>query len=241
MPVPKLKNPYAPKRSKRETRVSIKPTRVIGEGREAIVSAVIVKGKNGAKLAAQRMFRVGSLQHFKAREKLVHAKRIWFLLRNAGLPVPAFFTPILRKKSKNHLTLLSENLEHKYGKLFDGHNRRGKATFFKTLSARKDALLIKQLASDLAKMNSLGLSVPVLDVWAYYKKGNSFGRVIIDFEFVLEDKSREDFNGNLETQFSELRTMFGKDEFNLFKKEYFRLAKESTAVDVKNILKPYEF
>jgi len=158
--------------------------------------------------------------HEDIRSNLVHLKRVWRDLKEAGLPVAPQYTPILRKTSPHYLSLLMTQLERKHGKLIKGHETDdGRPILFRKLTIGKDKELIKDLAQDVAKIHNLGYDFPYPDIWAYYKKGNSYGRAIIDLDDLRKD-GLTDAGRNRANLFDLISGEFLPNEYNYFIHEY---------------------
>ena len=159
------------------------------------------------------------------RKKLARTKRVWRQLKGAGLPVPEQYTPIFRKKSPHYLSLVMTQLEREHGKLIKGHEtQHGSPVLFHTLDMRKDKELIGGLAKDVATIHNLGYDFPFPDIWAYYKKGNTYGRVVMD----LDDIRRESPSMSAEVRFDLFKLIggeFAPEEYHYFQQEYRKARK----------------
>lgn len=194
------------------------------------------KGKTTKeKVAVKRLHRAygnwglagAEVAHEDIRSKLVHMKRVWKDLKGVGLLIAPKFTPILRRNSPHYLSLVMTQLERRHGKLIQGHEtEEGRPVLFRELTIKKDKELISNLAHDVAKIHNLGYSFPYPDIWAYYKKGASYERVVVD----LDDLRKEDPKKVAEKKASLFKLIEGAflpNEYSYFLYEYSTALKKS--------------
>ncbi|MFA6268488.1 MAG: hypothetical protein WCW13_03360 [archaeon] len=68
-----------------------------------------------------------------------------------------------------------------------GVNAESTPTFLTQLSTKKDGALIRNLATDTARIFNAGIFPTYFDFFGFYPKGNSYERVITDTEFLHEN------------------------------------------------------
>jgi len=154
------------------------------------------------------------------REDLGAARKNWFLLKKLGIPVPKFYTILIRKEDSSHggYSVLMENLTKRYGKIHPINDSKGNPVFLKKLKIGRDRKLIKEIASDLATINNSGYVLDYLDLWGLYKKPNGeYGRVAIDYTTM---RKRENVYSGAIRSIQNAREFLGKEEFAYFFKEY---------------------
>ena len=159
------------------------------------------------------------------RKKLARTKRVWRLLKNAGLPVAPNYSPVFRKGSPHYLSTIMTQLEREHGKLIEGHeHQHGRPVLFKELDSKIDRKLIEDLAHDVATIHNLGYDFPYPDIWAYYKKAGSYGRVIVDLDDIRKDGPELSPEVRFDL-FKLIRGEFRPQEFILFEDTYRKARK----------------
>jgi hypothetical protein len=153
-----------------------------GQKRSSLpVKEVLVRGKKLFKGIIKNFNKESHDPRYSPTDLVLQGQKAWQAFHKAGLPVPEISKVDLRKNSPHYLHLFAEDLRKKHGKLYDCHTV-GRPTFFSNFSFPKDKTLIENLANDLATIHSIGFFPGNVDFWNFYKKGNTWGRVIIDFD-----------------------------------------------------------
>ncbi|MFA6064588.1 MAG: hypothetical protein WCW44_01140 [archaeon] len=157
----------------------------------------------------------------------------WEEFKKVGLPVPDYSKVDLRKGSPTYLGIFQPDLEKRYGKLipinntsYEGHN--GRPHFLKQLKLGRDRRVLGELASDLSKLHELNYVGYWVDYWHFYKKGNSYGRLMIDLEELYKrdlTKSRDSQVASLIHMFQEFKVYLGEKEFDYFVNQYIKHCK----------------
>lgn len=175
----------------KKEKLIIRRGKELGEGIEGTVYQVSVRKKGtlfGKKAAQKEFFSVGNW-HRLEKQVLIKNKRIWRKLKQAGLPVPSFYAIDIRKYSRKYKTALMEDLSKKYGEIIPVNNERGLPTKLSMLKLPRDSALVNELGKDLAVMHNNNLFSDTIDFWGFYKKGESYGRVIIDYSRMFEEQT----------------------------------------------------
>jgi hypothetical protein len=205
----------------------------IGRGQrieKTIVNSAKVIEKTGKKRRFNAAAKIPSkiMGHDSTRKRLAESQSAYRKLRNVGLPVPDFSVVSTKsrtskgKLNEHYLTTFMENMQRRYGKIYDGHTQ-GRPTFLSKLCRSKNRGLIKALGEDLAKIHSLGLSCNHLDFWHFYKtQSGSFNRIILDFESFRILKDKKIIQRNLRNNILDAKKNFGKEEFQIFMDAYFK-------------------
>jgi len=231
-----MRSTYA--QSKKRERYSIKkpPFSKIGEGAESNVYRVTLKFKNGKKRKAvlkelerkEGVFFKKPVKFLGKRERVINAKRAYTAFKRAALPVPSFFIPRIRYFSAPE-SILMENLTKRFGKLFPINSKKRSAhpVFLKKLSIKNDSVLIKNLAKDLATIFNLGFVPYAMDFWMFYKKGNTYERVLVDLTLfthktdeIYSQIPKSFFKENLQNSVFAFKENMGQREFELFYGEF---------------------
>jgi hypothetical protein len=204
--------------------------RVLSDGRMDKITRVAIEEHSGRKRFLVARFQKQTTP--QAAKAIDYQKKL-YLFKRAGLPVPSHSKIDLRKRSPTYLHIFQPDLEKRFGKLipvnevnlFTGHSH-GKPTFLRKLSLQKDSQLIESLAKDLATLHSLDYFSHWIDFWHFYKKGNSFGRLIFDVsELHRLEKNSGQQTAKLLHMFSEIKHQFHKGEFEYFAKQYLKYSK----------------
>lgn len=224
--------------AKKRERYSIKKPvfSKIGVGAESTVHKVTLKFKNGKKRKAvlkelerkKGVFFREPVNFLGKRERVINAKRAYTAFKRAALPVPSFFVPRIRYFSAPE-SILMENLVKRFGKLFpiNSKKRSSHPVFLKKLSVKNDSILIKDLAKDLATIFNLGFVPYAMDFWMFYKKGNSYDRVISDItlfthknDAIHSQTPKAFFKENMRDSVFAFKENMGQREFELFYGEF---------------------
>lgn len=178
------------------------------------VKKVFVRSKIPFKGLIKNLNRKSNFQRYTPEKIAIIGQQAWFAFLKAKLPVPKISKLDLRKNSKYYLHLFVEDLRKRHGELIDCHTQ-GDPTFFKRLLIPRDRIILKKLAGDLSKIHSLGFAAENVDFWHFYRKKNTWDRVIIDFDgFRKQGKARHqesvfeniyDIGTNLGTKSKEFR------------------------------------
>jgi tRNA A-37 threonylcarbamoyl transferase component Bud32 len=205
----------------------IRKGRVVGKGQKEhksqAVREVFIKERMGKKGffhgVVKRFLPSQTYNQINARQAVINSQLAHRAFLKLGLPVAKIAKADLRTKSKNYLNIFYENLERKYGKLYDCH-KKGVPKFLERFTVEKDKKLLKDLGSDLAKIHSSGYITGFIDFWNFYKKGETYGRVIVDFDNFMKDKNNalEMFAFN---NLFDIRNYLGPREFNEFINSYY--------------------
>lgn len=204
------------------------PPRLLGKGKEGEVKAVTIKSPFfNSRVAAQkthaRLIAKSSTEN--VHRVIAKNKKVWRDFKKAGLPVAEFYTPVLRKESKHYLTVLAEDFTKKHGELIQIHNNYGEPVLFRELTVAKDSKLLRELAHDLATIDTLRYNTDYLDFWSLYRKPDgSYGRVIAD----LTELHKVPYVTVLD-QHPHVREFLGPKEYALFRAEYQRRWNERRA------------
>ncbi len=169
-----------------------------------------------------------------AKQSMIAQRKVWMVLKSAGLPVVDIFRPITRERSKLFGTIIMNDLKRKYGKLYPINDEYGNPKFLSKLNA-KDSL-VRELASDLAVMHMNGIRPTFIDCWHFYKKTDgSWGRVLFDFEYVQIQPYIEKFfeitdatDGTIRRNINEFRLFLPRESFAEFEKAYKQTVYNST-------------
>jgi hypothetical protein len=163
-----------------------------------------------------------------SRISVATTQSIYRSLKKLGLPVPEFSRAlsILNKRKVKHPEIFAENLERKYGKLYDCH-KKGSPIFLRKLNLKKDSELINNLAKDLATMHRNGIIPNYIDFWHFYKIGDwklsnrgTWDRVIIDFDKMFRIPKKEiEYSEFIEKNLKHISRNMKKDVW----KEFFRI------------------
>ncbi len=224
--------------AKKRERYSIKKPvfSKIGVGAESTVHKVTLKFKNGKKRKVvlkemQRKRKIsfkGPVNLLGKRERIINAKKAYAAFKRAALPVPSFFVPRLRYFSAPE-SILMENLTKRFGKIFPINPMKNNTDpiFLKKLLIKKDSVLIKDLAKDLATIFNLGFVPYAMDFWMFYKKGNSYDRVISDItlfthknDAIHSQTPKAFFKENMRDSVFAFKENMGQREFELFYGEF---------------------
>ncbi|MFA5764006.1 MAG: hypothetical protein WC915_04290 [archaeon] len=210
--------------------------RFIGEGQHLYgvdfkVKDLLVSEKQpSGKIKRFRSVLKNSEDNWLTRGDFALMQRIYRKFKQANLPVPSFSRTIPKDaSSRQKIVIVAENLEKKHGKLYDGH-KNGELRFPKQLSIKEDRKLLVDLAKDLATIHNLGIACNYVDYFHFYKKGNSYDRVIVDFdklEFRSGSKLQKSIYVNLRSFLKALRYGPGLEptpEFKFFLKSYLKYA-----------------
>ncbi len=161
------------------------------------------------------------------RQRIINAKKVYTFLKRKGVAVPSFFVPRIRMYSGRE-SIIMEDLRINHGKLYPINPKKSPdPLFLKKLSVKKDYILIKEIARDFATILNGGFIPHALDFWMFYKKENSYGRVISDLT-LFTHKNDEIYSATPRSYFTEQKQellnefyhFLGKEEFKLFLKEY---------------------
>ncbi|MFA5931048.1 MAG: hypothetical protein WC821_01925 [archaeon] len=187
----KLGRARVKKRLEKKEKLVIRRGKELGEGVEGTVYQVSVrkKGTLFRKGAAQKKFFSYGNWHPLEKQVLVKNKRIWRKLKDAGLPVPSFYAVDLRKYSRKYKTVLMEDLTKKFGEIIPVNSDIGLPVKLGELKIPRDQALLSELGKDLAVMHNHNLFSDTIDFWGFYKKGESHGRVIIDYSRMFEEQT----------------------------------------------------
>jgi|GEM_PF-1373744 len=214
---------------KQKYTIKVRRFPLLGKGHESKVHSAKIKShttlfKNGKiRVAVRRMRKKYKKDPVTSKDRILSARITWRDLKGAGLPVPAFFVPILRKKSKEYLSVMMEDLSRTYGKIIPintGHNQPH-PWFLKKLTLKKDSELISAMAGDFAKITSLGYVPGYIDFWMFYrnKKTGKLNRLIVDiFDF---ERPTIIYPLKIASNLLRVSENMGKEEYALFQKEYF--------------------
>jgi hypothetical protein len=206
------------------TGAKIKTGATIGKGQKEPfsqpVKKVLIRGKNIFRGLIKNLNRGSRDPSHIPRKAAIRGQLAWRTMWKAGLPVPEISKIDLRKGSKQYLHLFVEDLRKHYGKLEDCHER-GQPIFFKKFSFPKDKRLLTHLANDIATIHSLGYTPDNVDFWHFYKKGTSWGRVIIDFDGFRKTKRENHIHQSIANVY-DISTYLGtkSEAFKFFVKEY---------------------
>jgi len=215
------RRPYASERKK-----------FIGAGAEGEVFATTIRGKKGIRHVAQKDI---TFSRNDKRERLVRAKKNWAVLRKLGIPVPKFYTILIRKEEETTggYRVLMENLSKRFGKIRPINNEMGEPVFLGRLRLGRDKKLLTEIASDLAAIHNSGHRLAVFDLWGIYKKPDgSYGRVAIDYGtmYLAEEtpaiEARDVIFNSAVNLMREARRHLGKAEFEYFLAEYNKQVKD---------------
>jgi hypothetical protein len=204
----------------------------IGAGTEGVVYKTPLISIKGIRRVAEKRYytQVGDphVSPKQVRIKLINAKRTWKLLKDLNFPVPSFYTPLLRR-NKGIFRVLMENLTIKYGKIYPITQNR-KPLFLAKLSIKNDSILIKTLAKDLVILHSLGFCPKTMDAWVFYKDKKTYKRLLVDYGNLQTRYKGKEFLKKHHESFvalnSELKEIMGKNEYELFMKEYLKYSIE---------------
>jgi len=187
-----LKRAFSAPSKKPRYKIRLRRWPLLGEGFESKVhraklisrTSLVKKKKTHIALRRLRTPSCTKAEGLRDRAKLINAKRVWREFRASGLPVASFFVPVLRRGSKEYLSVIMENLRARYGKIIpiNCNTYSPAPVFLKRLNVKRDLPLIKNLAGDYAKMVNLGYAPHYVDFWAFYKsrKGTNYERIIVD-------------------------------------------------------------
>lgn len=166
------------------------------------------------------------------------------VFRKMGLPVPAYSKVDLRKKSPTYLHIFQPNLERKHGKLTPvnlyTNEQAGRPVFLGELTLAKDRALIGKLAEDLVKLNENGYVSHWIDFWHFYKKQDSYERLIFDID-ELHKAQGADHSSQVSHMFHEIGRYLKREEFSHFVREYIAHCKNkklATFVEQRFVEKP---
>ncbi|MCX6803509.1 MAG: hypothetical protein NTY48_02975 [Candidatus Diapherotrites archaeon] len=125
------------------------------------------------------------------KSKLAGEKLVWRTLKEGNIPVPEFFTPVLRKKAKRFGEVIMEDLTKKYGKLYPINDANGKPVFVTNFSNTEPVVL--DIAKDMAYIHHKGFYPEFADCWHFYKKkDNTWGRIMLDYGSIRQAKTETD-------------------------------------------------
>jgi hypothetical protein len=163
--------------------------------------------------------------------QIANEQRVYRLLKKIGLPVPVFSRAMLKKTRRDkssQISLIIEDVRQRVGKLYDCH-KSGDPIFLSKLKVNKDYNLIKDLAQDLAKIHSNGLTTEFVDFWHFYRVGKwslfkrgSWGRIFIDFNKLYFERNigQTKTKQNKKEVLQSIKDNMRKETWKLFYQEY---------------------
>jgi|GEM_PF-1738665 len=187
----------------------------IGNGRGFAAHHTKVTERNGEKKALALKY--ARNWPISPKSTLLKAQKVLVRLREIGLPVPRFSKIDLRRRSTTHLHLFQPNLE-RLGKLIPVNNSEGLPVFLRELDLKKDRDLIRVLARDTTTLHRNGFMTPIIDFWHFYKRGKSYGRIILDVEFLVPSKKIT--QTHIIHTLSTIDKYLGREEMQCFAREY---------------------
>jgi hypothetical protein len=185
---------------------------VEGEVRNATLQE---KGRLSISVAIKKLNPV--FRSFISRQVLVDNQKVWLDFYNANLPVPKLHKLDLRKKSPTFENVIMSNLKKGHKKLIPVNIGNSPKNLI-LLNPRKDKKLIKDLATDFAKIVKLGYSPSVIDFWHFYEKGKTMERVIIDYTS-LRKRPRE-HKSLVQNALTMIKENMDADAFLIFNKQF---------------------
>ncbi|VVB74947.1 Uncharacterised protein [uncultured archaeon] len=203
----------------------------LGEGRFYEAHKAQVREKTGRRRLLAVKFTRRDTHYILPELSIIRQQKTWADLRKNGLPVVEFSKVDLRKSSKTRLHVFVPNLERRYGKLIPTHDSAWmyegglpKPTFLKQLKLSTDKKLIDELSSDLAKIHKLHYAAWVVDFWHFYKKGDTYERIILDVGELSKRKAKDTTLGglNIQNTFVDIYHCMGREEFQFFIKQYMK-------------------
>jgi hypothetical protein len=204
----------------------------IGEGQEGEVYSATIMGKNGLRHVVEKNI---TFNRSDQRKRLVRAKRNWAVLKKLGIPVPKFYTILIRKADlpNGGVSVLMENLSKRFGRIRPINNEMGEPVFLSRLRLGRDKKLLTELASDLAAIHNAGYRLAMFDLWGIYKKPNgTYGRVAMDYGTMYEAEEsvsvdqRDVILNSAISLMREAKRFLGRGEFAHFLSEYNKRANE---------------
>jgi hypothetical protein len=209
MPIKKPTNPFL------LSGASVIKGDLLGSGQHNKVFAGELVEKSGKRHSIA--IRAFDVCHLDGRGERIRNQKTWLELKKAGLPVVEFSKADLRRNSPTYLRAFQPNLKETHRKLIR-INQGPFPVFFKKLNIHFDWKLIGDLAKDLATMHNAGLGAGYPDIWALYRKKNTYDRVIIDFDHIynLSKFNPEAKKGSLLGIVSQIHPYLGQKEMNYF-------------------------
>ena len=207
----------------------VKKGKVIGPGNNNTITRITLLERSGKKRRLVARYRE---TRFPTKEKAIEYQKKIDTFRKAGLPVPKYSKVDLRENSPTYLHIFQPDLEAKYGKLIPINNNRGvpdgKPAFLANLTLKKDKILIEELASDLVKIHNTKHISFWIDFWHFYKKGDTYGRLIFDLDELHKIRPESNHGQQVLHMFHEIREYMPYAEFQHFVKEYIKQCKHKT-------------
>ncbi len=155
----------------------------------------------------------------EAKRLLTREAKLLRLFEINGIKVPKNIKVDLRKGQEG---LWMEDLSQE-GEIIETHVR-GNPIKFRELSIQKHEQTIRELARQLKTIHSLGyhLVFDIIDIWVFIKKGGQLIPAVVDTEFITKSKKRIQEHRRENVEY--IGCYLGKEEFQLFKKEYVEYA-----------------
>ncbi|MFA5764200.1 MAG: hypothetical protein WC915_05330 [archaeon] len=191
--------------------------KVFGVGVEGEVRNATLKEKGRLSISVAIKKLNPFFRSFITKKVLIDNQKVWLDFYKAKLPVPKLHKLDLRKNSPTYENVIMSNLKKDH-KILIPVNIGKTPKNLMLIDPKKDRKLIKNLATDFAKIVKLGYSPSVIDFWHFYKKGNTMERVIIDYTSLR--KRPKDHNYLVQNALAIIKENMDPSTFQIFNKQF---------------------